>query len=737
MSTSLTDQISKYFTDVDHHQGAVDLAAVLRGETEREVTMVEIADDKQPERRRNWWAGGTVGAAAAAVLVVIGIVVVRSGDETPPGVAGTPAGDQVPFGSEHALAVAGDVVERYNAGDADGVLALFVPDSTFSYSWIGGSHTHTRQDFETYLAWNAGQRSQLIDRSCAVADRPGPPASEPGSPTDATTVVCTLGDQDAVTRAGGLDPVPITLTLMIAVDGIHDWNREIGSPDYLDCCQDFHRWVAANHPDVVEVVSGPPGDDATIETARADGELLARLADEWAATLTAPAADGSALVEPTGWRRIEGLELSRFWPEVVSDGRSFFAVTDGPSGTELARSDDGTTWATIAPVPFSRIDSARNGKVVATQVDDMSLTIYIVDEAGAVTRRDVALAVRDSHRPFVESVSTTTTFLGDGGLVIQGSYHLNLELVLAAALGVPIDEIIAARDQSGAAIDRLAAGALDLTAEEFEQQQMGNGPNQIGYGLDSIEIHPLGGGDPIVVLPLGPLDLGPGYTSSHPIYAISADGSTWDHAQVADDPYIGFGPRPVGDRPRGGLVAIAGGLVGWDGQPASPPGDEQFVARLSFDGIVWNEIIDTGTGAPLPPGGELRTGPNRAVYISNTTPRSFWEITAQGASPIDTSGTALESFGSGVDGDDWSMTFGEAGAAYLTGFIGGPQCPCAPRELVTSRDGRTWTHEALPDELIADSASLAVGAGGVIVTVADYRNTTTPVSLWYRKLDQA
>jgi hypothetical protein len=475
---------------------------------------------------------------------------------------------------------------------------------------------------------------------------------------------------------------------------------------------------------VVAAACNEPASDLTVTTT----PTTPTAAPTAAPTTTNPTSS------PSGWTRIDGLaQIDRGDRPVqlVSDGSSFFALFaqgDDPSGMstvfELVRSDDGTAWATVASVPFSHINSVRDGKVLASEVDGTSLTIYIVDDTGAVERHDVPLAIQDQHRPFVMPIEATVAYLGDGRLIIEGSYQLSPEAVLAAGLGVPVDEILAVRSDlfdPGAfggpeAFEGTIARALGLTSSQYRQMNF-----QVGYGADVITMDPIDGSDPIVV-PLGDLHLGPGnWGFPPPIRAISVDGFSWEHLQV------GYGTRTE--------AAIEGALVGWT-VPLGSSGPS-----ISFDGIVWNPVIDAVTGAPLPPEGDLRAGPNRVVYIANSTPRAFWDITKQGALPIEAAGTALESLGTGrqldtlLDGDGASMTFGDAGAAYLTGFRAGAQCPCSPTQLVTSTDDRTWVRETLPFEMMGEGIpALAVGAQGVILIV---ENTLSPTpAVWYRKLDE-
>ncbi|HEY7626637.1 MAG TPA: hypothetical protein VH761_06200, partial [Ilumatobacteraceae bacterium] len=211
-------------------------------------------------------------------------------DDSPSRPVDTPPTTQELFGLSDAMSIAREYVERYNAGDVAGVLALFAPSATFTDRWYGGGNpAGTLEEFALALEWKTAGGTQLIDDTCSG---PGPNASaplptQPGSTsvaeTDEVTIVCEYGEHDAVTQAASREPVPITLTFVVGADGIHEWNRVIGIPDFVSCCEDFRRWVAALPRDVG---TWDYGVSATADEARAAGELYAHLAEEWVAFTT-------------------------------------------------------------------------------------------------------------------------------------------------------------------------------------------------------------------------------------------------------------------------------------------------------------------------------------------------------------------------------------------------------------------------------------------------------------------
>lgn len=201
------------------------------------------------------------------------------------------------------------------------------------------------------------------------------------------------------------------------------------------------------------------------------------------------------------------------------------------------------------------------------------------------------------------------------------------------------------------------------------------------------------------------------------VRGVTLDGTNREYTDVA-----------VGRPPD--VAAIDGGFVGWDSQDARTQRPS-----VSIDGVRWTPIVEVGTGASLPPGGHLHFGGRRAIYLQTapTSPPALWEITAEGAIPIETAGTPLASLGSGRDGEAGTMTVGDAGIAYLTGFLhNGVGGVGQPSEIVTSTDGQSWLVEQLPASMIGDRVSLAIGSDGIVATVTDFQAGT--VSLWNREL---
>ncbi|HEY7626558.1 MAG TPA: nuclear transport factor 2 family protein [Ilumatobacteraceae bacterium] len=252
--------------------------------------------ENPPTTNWRWWP---LAAAAAVVALVIAGLVLLARDDSPSGPVDTPTTTEEPFRPGDAMSTADDYFERYNAGDITGVLALFAPGSTFTDTF--GTFVGEPGPIESWalgLEWKLAGQTQLVDRTCSspgpngsapLSTQPGPTA---GAVTEQLRVVCEYGEHDAVTQAAGRDPVPIRLTLVIGPDGIREWSRVIGQPDFIGCCQDFRDWaesVRRADPDTWDY--GVPG--ASAEEARAAGELYGRLAEEWVA-FTTPGETASA-----------------------------------------------------------------------------------------------------------------------------------------------------------------------------------------------------------------------------------------------------------------------------------------------------------------------------------------------------------------------------------------------------------------------------------------------------------
>ncbi len=139
------------------------------------------------------------------------------------------------FSSDDALSVTDGYYEAYNAGDVEAVLALFEPDATL--------FDMTRAFLEELLVWNAAQGTALSPPDCTVT-------SEVSGAV--VTVSCRHDNLDALVQAVDGPPVPIKLTLTVTPDGISDWVRTFGQPDFNTVGIPFDSWMMDNHPEDVD-----------------------------------------------------------------------------------------------------------------------------------------------------------------------------------------------------------------------------------------------------------------------------------------------------------------------------------------------------------------------------------------------------------------------------------------------------------------------------------------------------
>jgi hypothetical protein len=262
------------------------LARIADQEPATETEIIMLTEPAPTATRRRWLPFAV--AAAVVALVIVGIALLTR-DDSPSGPVSPPTTAEATVVPSEAMSAAQAYIERYNAGDAAGVLALFAPGARFLDHWgVDDGAEWTPGDFQSLIEWKIAQGSQLVDAVCGSSPvgRDVPLPTVPGTTstelTGEETIVCEYGEHDAPTQAAGRDPVAITLTFVVGSDGIHEWNRVMGVPDFLSCCADFSNWMSRFHPEDVERSDF----GGTVEEARVAGALYASLAEEWAAYTT-------------------------------------------------------------------------------------------------------------------------------------------------------------------------------------------------------------------------------------------------------------------------------------------------------------------------------------------------------------------------------------------------------------------------------------------------------------------
>lgn len=175
------------------------------------------------------------------------------------------------FSDDEALALSGDFIDAFNAGDADSLLATLIPEAALSEKYTGMSSSFDELErgfFEQHMAWATAQGSTFVSPSCSVTEVGGAEA----------TVVCEFGWLNADMMAAEQPPVPTVLTMVATTDGFSqlafEYLPEFGSGA-------FERWLYETHADDLKGVEF--GDWDSVADAEQGGRLRAQYAAEWAA----------------------------------------------------------------------------------------------------------------------------------------------------------------------------------------------------------------------------------------------------------------------------------------------------------------------------------------------------------------------------------------------------------------------------------------------------------------------
>ena len=187
-----------------------------------------------------------------------------------------------------ALAAADAYFVAYNSGDAAAVASLWTSDVEFADGYRSGGEAdeYAREYWELELAWYTSQGTVRRSHTCALVD---------DQPARGTTVACDYETLDALTQAVAALPVPTTTVFTLTSSGIsrihHVYAPQAGQPDFVHVGEPFQAWLAANRPDVTclwwYVARFACEDLATVEQYRETGSMIAELAQEWAAYLSA------------------------------------------------------------------------------------------------------------------------------------------------------------------------------------------------------------------------------------------------------------------------------------------------------------------------------------------------------------------------------------------------------------------------------------------------------------------
>ncbi len=245
----------------------------------------------QPRSPKPKRTGLLVAAAAFAVALIVGAVALfSSGSDadlppatTPPTTVAAEAAPVTTPPAEldaaatitpaDALAVSESYFVAYNAGDADGAMALVTSDASVANSFMGNV---TREFEEMRTAWNIAQGTKLMSKGCTVLDEG----------TGAAVILeCSVSTRDAPGQAVNGPPVPTVVRMTITPAGVSDLTFTYSQPDFNFVGVPFAMWMNANNPEDAEKASF--GTWTTIEEASEFGKLAAQYAEEWATYLTA------------------------------------------------------------------------------------------------------------------------------------------------------------------------------------------------------------------------------------------------------------------------------------------------------------------------------------------------------------------------------------------------------------------------------------------------------------------
>lgn len=243
--------------------GAARLSTEIGRQPDMQTQQETPAQPPEPKRSHT---GLLVAAGAFVIVLIVGAVALlansRGSDPTAMGSAVEPA---------EALAMSDAYFDRYNEGDAEGVMELFTPDATFSGSILRAT---PRAYFEEILVWNTAQGTKLTSEGCTTRQA-----------EDFVRVLCDGATHDMPTQAVNGSPVRTLITLIVAPGGIRQHTYTYGTPNFHHVGDPFEDWMLSHNPDSAQKVEFGAWKDA--EEAGVFGLLVANYAEAWADYLKA------------------------------------------------------------------------------------------------------------------------------------------------------------------------------------------------------------------------------------------------------------------------------------------------------------------------------------------------------------------------------------------------------------------------------------------------------------------
>jgi hypothetical protein len=242
-----------------------------------EVIMLSPERNESPTTSHRWMR---VAAAAAALVLVGGLIFATTRADEDPVPADQPEltvpaapSTSLPAVPSSALtqSAALETVEAYyaavEAGDAEAITATFTENPTLGEGLVD------LVELIRGLAWDVGQGTILVDRSCTVDN----------AESTRVVVACEYGMHQYLQRVVNAPATPKTEVFVVTPDGIEDFADTYGAP-LFPANDAFNSWMVANHPEDA-TAADCCGGDGSVGEARAAGELRQQYADLWAVHL--------------------------------------------------------------------------------------------------------------------------------------------------------------------------------------------------------------------------------------------------------------------------------------------------------------------------------------------------------------------------------------------------------------------------------------------------------------------
>ncbi len=234
----------------------------------QEAQRETLVGETPPHSRR--WSGPWLAAAVfIAILGAVGLFALLSYGSDGDDVATQPEVDESPAIVAEALATAEEYYDAFNAGDLEGMRALFAPGIEMQQ----GPGALTLGNWEKQTTFFIAEGGAVEVAECTAEE----------VVTGVAEVTCPFGDRSSPIDAVDATPVPVVATLRIDDTGIIRIDESADLADYRIVADPFEAWVAEFHPEDTQAASCCAF--FSVEEAQERGELRRQYAEEWAAWL--------------------------------------------------------------------------------------------------------------------------------------------------------------------------------------------------------------------------------------------------------------------------------------------------------------------------------------------------------------------------------------------------------------------------------------------------------------------